>query len=159
MATVTSKQDLKLAAFESLCRENNGRLSPQILLDHARDPSSPFHEDFEWNDDAAADKYRLVQASVMIRRWKGSIIRIDQEAKTISFQPVRRVQSPRAERGSGRSSYVTVEDIMADPELRKDMLQTALKELQSYRRRYSELSELAEVWAALDTVAASLGAQ
>jgi|SRR5215472_2243064 len=45
-----------------------GRLVPSTVVDAARAPDSPLHPLFEWDDSAAAEKYRLDQARTIIRR-------------------------------------------------------------------------------------------
>lgn len=145
-----TQQDITLAAFEALIERHGGRIGPKTLLDDARDPASPFHDFFNWDDDEAAEQYRLIQAGQLIRRWKGSVIKIDTHAKVVKVETVRRVQSPSGQRTKGGDSYQTVEEIMADPEKREDMLQTVLRELSAYRRRYSQLVALADVWRAID---------
>lgn len=142
--------DITAAAFEALLAKHGGRIGPAVLLEDARDPTSPFHDYFEWDDDEAAERYRLAQASQLIRRWKGSIVRVDADTKTVRFEPVRRVQSPSSQRAKAGASYELVESIMADPAKRDDMIRTVLRELQAYRKRYSELVALSDVWRAID---------
>ena len=149
--SITS-QDIKLAAFEALYERHGGRMSPRIILDEAASPSSPFHDEFIWDNEVAGEGYRLAQAAQLIRKWRGAILRIDQEKRVVHVEVVRRAQSPERQRGKGHDSYRTIEDIMADPDMREDMLRTVLKELNAYRKRYAQLYELAEVWAALDGV-------
>jgi hypothetical protein len=145
-----TQQDITQAAFEALIEKHNGRIGPRTLVDEARDPTSPFHDFFEWDDEEAGDQYRLIQASQLIRKWKGSVMRVDAETKTVKIETVRRVQSPSTSRAKGADSYETVESIMADPAKRDDMLRTVLRELSAYRRRYAQLVALADVWRAID---------
>lgn len=39
--------------------ENDGRLTPAEVLEEARNPESPLHDQFTWDDTEAAEKYRL----------------------------------------------------------------------------------------------------
>lgn len=48
--------------------EKDGRLTPAEVLDEARNPDSPLHDQFTWDDTEAAEKYRLGQASRLIVR-------------------------------------------------------------------------------------------
>jgi hypothetical protein len=146
----TTQQDITLAAFEALLAKHGERISPRALLDEARDFNSPFHDFFNWNDDEAAEQYRLIQAGQLLRRWKGSVIRIDNSAKLVSVQSVRRVQSPLGQRARGGTSYEAIESIMADPAKRADMVATVLRELSAYRKRYAQIEALADVWRAID---------
>jgi hypothetical protein len=53
--------------------EVRGRLSPQDVLEDARDPSSPLHAAFPadaWDDAVAAERYRLDIARRIIRRFR-----------------------------------------------------------------------------------------
>jgi len=45
----------------------HGELTPQIVVDEARPEGSPLHSRFDWNDQIAGEKYRLVQAQQLIR--------------------------------------------------------------------------------------------
>lgn len=146
-----TEADMKAAWLEAFAERNDGRVSPSLLLSEAESSSCPFHNDFEWDDDAAAHQHRLSQAAQIIRHWKGVLVRVDATTKTLNVQLTRRVQSPESERGKGKDSFVTIEKIMADPALRADMLRTVVRELSAYRRRYSQLHELADLWFAIDT--------
>lgn len=150
-------QTIAVAAYEQLLQKHDGVISPHILVEAARDPASPFHHCFEWNDEVAGDNFRIMQAASLIRRWKGSVMRIDQGKQTVTVQTVRRVQSPKGSRGKGQGSYETIEQIMGDPDKRKDMLDTVLKELLSYRHRYGQLKELAAIWETIDSVSVAAG--
>jgi hypothetical protein len=145
-----TKGDVTEAALETLVRKHGGRVGPSDLLDEACDPASPFHCLFEWDDSEAADLYRLAQAAGLLRRWRGSIIRIHAQTREVEITTTRRVESPQGERGKGRSSYMPTEKIMADPQMRDDMIRTVLRELSAYRKRYSDLVALSEVWRAID---------
>src|SRR4029434_7353041 len=48
----------------------HGHLHPATVVDDARDPTSPLHDFFEWDDSTAAQQYRLGQARQLIRRVK-----------------------------------------------------------------------------------------
>src|SRR5258708_6107559 len=48
----------------------NGRLIPADVVQAARDPDSPLHSHFIWDDTEAAQRYRLIQASAVIRSVK-----------------------------------------------------------------------------------------
>jgi hypothetical protein len=45
-----------------ITEENSGRLRPDDVVEDARDPRSPMHPHFEWDNNVAADKHRLNQA-------------------------------------------------------------------------------------------------
>ncbi len=47
-------------------KDNNGKLTPNIVVEEASKKSSPIHDYFEWDNDKASDKFRLHQARLMI---------------------------------------------------------------------------------------------
>ena len=152
-AAQPSAADIIAAALEALLERHGGRISPAIVLEAARDPASPLHDHFEWDDDRAAEQYRLAQAGQLIRRWRGVLTRAAGEDGRVAVTITRRVESPAAGRAKGAASYIALEDILADPVRRDDLLRTVLRELRAYRRRYAGLAALGAVWAAVDEAA------
>lgn len=47
--------------------QREGQLTAELVVDEARDPSSPLHARFEWDDQKAAHEHRLAQARQIIR--------------------------------------------------------------------------------------------
>ena len=61
-------EELKVAELEKIRKRNHGGLLlAEAVVESARDPKSPLHEDFEWSDGEAAKLYRLDQARCLIR--------------------------------------------------------------------------------------------
>lgn len=147
-----TSQDLRteqiLAALTAIASANSGLLNPAHVVDAARSPDSVLHEEFEWDDDEAADAYRLAQAGALIRRVKFTLIRQDQETKQIEVRTTRAFQSRPSQRGDG--GYESVEQIMADPAKRDELIDQVLRELTAYRKRYADLLALSSVWMAID---------
>jgi len=131
----------------------HGDLSPKIIVQEARKPSSPLHDYFNWNKDDVHERYLLGQAAVLIRKVQIRIIRQDPETKTLEVKPVRALQSVPDKRKKGGASYMLAEDIAKDPQAHASLVKGALAELHAIRRRYAEIAELAEVWSAVDAVA------
>ena len=78
--------------------ENN--LDPVAVVEDARDPTSPLHGFFEWDDTAAAQQYRLGQARQLIRR-----VKIEVTVRDIPLNVVRYVRDPDT---SGYRNITTV---------------------------------------------------
>ena len=55
------------AEIHRLSELNGGEITARRLVDEASNPVSVLHRCFEWDNDAAGDKYRLVQARALIR--------------------------------------------------------------------------------------------
>lgn len=136
-----------------LAEENGGALSPTLLVDSARSETSPFHDRFVWDDTIAGERYRRIQAGVILRQVKVTFLAQSHgPARTIDVKEVRALQSPAPDRGKGAASYQSVSTIMSDAEKRAAMVATVKAELASIRKRYSELTELSSVWEAIDQV-------
>lgn len=145
------------AALAAVAAGNNGLLNPAHVVDHARDPASVLHAEFEWHDDQAAESYRLAQAGALIRRVKFTLVRQEAGSRRISIGTTRAFQS----RGSMRKEeggYESVEQIMSDPDKRNELIDQVLRELGAYRKRYSDLVALAEIWTAIDDAIDALAA-
>jgi hypothetical protein len=53
--------------LELMRKQAGGELSADAVLGDAKNPNSPLHTEFEWNDETAAAAYRLDQARKVIR--------------------------------------------------------------------------------------------
>ena len=129
---------------EQLARiERKGRLTPEALVSANRREGSVLHDYFEWRDDVAAQKYREVQASYVIRA-------IEVQVSGCS-EPTRAFVSVSAE--GGGFSYMNVEAAMRHEPTRDEVLDNALSELRQFERKYAGLVELAGVIDAIRQVA------
>ena len=153
------KDDLIKEALVSIAEANNGYLKPEDVVKAAQSPDSPMHDRFQWDDTEAARHYRNIQAGVLIRMIKITVMRNSTKTKQLEVITTRAFGSLPSDRDTkngdtdSAGSYQPVESIMAEPEKRDELLRTVLKELEAYRKRYAAIAELAEVWAALDRVA------
>lgn len=144
----TAKVDAQLAGqeMERLRTMRNGRLEPKDLVEHSRDPAAPLHPAFEWDNDTAAEAYRIEQARYLIRSIEVVVLPEPEATPVRAFVSVRRDDD---------RSYTSVTHAMTDPDLRQQVLDNALRELEAWRRRYAELVELANVFAAIDEARAA----
>jgi hypothetical protein len=132
------------AELERLRTLRNGRLTPGDVLDAAKAKSSPLHKAFEWDDSEAAQKYRLEQASYLIRSIEIVVVAAKgkpQSTNVRAFVNVRRDHD---------RSYTSIGHAMSDTDLREQIVAQAWKELQDWRARYEKLSEFSKVFEAID---------
>lgn len=122
---------------------HDGYLRPADVVEFARDPDTALHTQFEWDDSEAAAQYRLIQAR--------TVIRMDVTVISSSPAPIRANVSLLTDRQAG-NGYRQMVDVLADEDLRRQLLAQALSELQTVKRRYEHLSALARVWDAVDAV-------
>lgn len=129
-------------AIERLTKKHNGVLEAADIVEAARDDTSPLHNHFQWDDAAAAELYREDQARDLVRSLTVDISRSNLETKLIrAFVNV--------ETG-GERGYVTTATAMSSVDLRKQVIEKAFAELEAWRARHAELTELARIFSAID---------
>ena len=128
--------------IEFLRREQKGELTPEDVLKDARNPNSPLHSFFEWDDGAAAEQHRLHQARGLIRAVVAVYVREDLPAVRARAY----VHIPEGETSHYRESG----HAMSQSKTRKLVLQRAWRELQAWRERYKDLNEFAELFEVVD---------
>jgi hypothetical protein len=143
-----------LHALQELASASGGALSPRAVVEAARDPDSPLHSEFEWDDSTAAEGFRLVQAGALIRRVRIKLIVEDEKTKTVSFQVSRAFESVPKLRGKDSGSYVAIEQIADQPDLRNDVVADVLRQLKMLRKKHEKLEALAGVWEEVDRLSA-----
>lgn len=134
--------------LELLRQEYKGELTPKDVVDDARNPNSPLHSHFEWDDGEAAEAYRLSQARNLIR----SVVAI----YTSPDRPAQRVRAYVSIPEPGAPHYRATEHAMSQTKTRDMVLQRAWSELQAWRRRYAELKEFADLVEVIDRMARKL---
>jgi hypothetical protein len=136
-----------------------GGLTPEAVLEKARSRKSALHAHvFNKNVSEAAETYYLERAGGLIRFVTVMIVEEDgtEHAPQRAYLPVMMQEEPLAPDDVGglkRRVYIKTERALAEPELRVQVLANALRELQALRAKYAGLTELAEVFSALDKVA------
>lgn len=126
-------------------REQNGGLTPAMVVERARDESSAMHALFPWDDAEAARVGRELIASKMIRSIRVTIV--SARGKPIATNAFVSRPDPS---NKGKRSYVATTEAMDDEEGRALILRQAWAELHAWRRRFSELQELAQIFDVID---------
>lgn len=127
-------------------RESHGILTANLVVDDAKAPSSPIHKAFEWNDLTAAREYRLVQARDLLR----SVV-VVVEGASEDTTPTRAFVVVST---GDDDVFTSLHVAMADASMRAELVARALKELQTWQRKYQELKELSSVFKAIEDIKA-----
>lgn len=119
-------------------------VTPQEIVDKARNDRTELHKAFEWRDDVAAEKYRVYQArqlciNLIIRR----------EEVTADTPPTRFFYKASGNRGYQKSEYIYRND-----DEHAALLARANNELLAWKRRYAGIEELSEIF---DTIEKLVG--
>ena len=123
-----------------------GHITPKIVIDDSRNKEALLHECFEWDDAVAAEKYREAQAGGIIRN-----LTVKVETCSESEEPIR-VRAFVSVTTDTAPEYQSVLKVLADDELKSQLFESAKKELQAFRDKYSTLQELAEVFASIENL-------
>jgi hypothetical protein len=130
-------------------RSARGQLTPQDVVDTARDESHPLHARFEWDDQLAGEAYRRAQAGELIRSLKVVFAESPEGDE-------RRVRAWSAfPESPDQQGYVPTEEVMQDPFAAKLLLRQAERELKAFQRKYGHLKEFADLVAATLTSGAA----
>lgn len=117
-------------------RDEHGALTPVLVVETARDPGHPLHSRFDWDDSVAAEKWRLEQASQLLRVTK----RVDLSRPT----DLRAFTAIKGE-NSHKADYVPTEEALADDFTRAIVLRDMKREWQLFKRRYEHMAEFADL--------------
>jgi len=138
-----TKQEAILIELEQIRIRNGGILKPQAVVDVAADEDNVLHDQFCWDDEKAAEKYRLVQARQVIRC---CVEKVDSLP-----DPVRVYVSMEPDRLEG--GYRARSEVLAEAALRISLLNQAKRELRRLEAMYGQLEELATIFTAIKGVA------
>lgn len=130
--------------FEKI-EKKYGKLTSDLVLQNAESEESPLHELFEWDDAVAGKKYRLHQATHLIL----NLVREDVEENKTP-KPVRAYYNVSSDQKKG--SFINVKSAFSNPDNRDIILKRALRELQAFKEKYENLSELAGVFTQIDKI-------
>ena len=120
-------------------------VSPQEIVEKARDEMTELHKCFEWDDEIAAEKYRVYEARQLVRHLV--IEEPEPEEGEKEKPPVRYFL--QTVNGTG---YKPTETIYRNRDEYMDLLETAKAELKAFQRKYSRLKELNDVFEAINKV-------
>lgn len=115
-----------------------GTLTPGIVVEAARDPDSVLHPFFQWDNERAAEAFRLSQARMLIRELRVVYVGND-GTKT---QPARvYLNLDRAD--DEANAYVPVARILSDRDLYERARAQFIRETHAFEARFREFESLA----------------
>lgn len=123
--------------------QENGRLEPAKIVDESRSETAPLHSCFEWDNNKAAEKYREVQAANIVR---AIVTVVDKDDGT--------TDTARAFVTVETKNYEPLEVVCSCATKREILLQKALGDLDSFRKKYDTLKEIKPVLDAIDELTA-----
>lgn len=130
--------------FESL-RKSEG-LSPRSLVEASRPDGTVFHGEFEWNDEKAAEEYRINQASHIIRSFVivHEAPKTDEKAEPQTIE-VRAYLPTHNKEEESRGTYESLDVIVRDDNMRMRMMKDCLSEIKWVQSKYRKLQDIVEM--------------
>lgn len=124
--------------------DSRSLLTPPLVVDEARDPESPLHGYFEWDDGRGGEAYRTIQARHLIQ----SVTIVYREESARSGE--RRVRAFHAvtDPATGASRFEPAEKVAEDPLLRQMVLTNMEREWRAFKSRYGHMAEFVALVAA-----------
>lgn len=152
MTIETKDKDVIRRELETIAKSKGGLVPAEVVKSASR-KSSPLHRFFTWDDTEAARRYREEQAAFLIRRIKVEIQTSPTKTLTVrAFVNVREPDDDGYISLGAKGTYVPIQRVMDDGEMRAQMLDAAKRELAAFRTKYAILSELAKVFDAIDEI-------
>lgn len=119
-------------ALAVVAQKNNGRLTPDAVVEAARESRSVLHRHFEWDNKIAAEAYRLDQARSLVRA-------IHCENADIDSGVSRAFLSIKDKEGT---SYRSIDEVLASHDLQQRVLAQAERDLIAFESRYRDLEDI-----------------
>ena len=123
--------------------KNGGLLLPQHVVREARNPRSVLHSRFEWDNTKAAEEHRLWQAR--------QLISICVEIIPGTSELTQAYVSVSSDRAAGGGYRATVQ-VLSDTDLRRQFLQDALAELNTFQKKFARIKALAGIFSEIRKV-------
>jgi hypothetical protein len=133
------------AELKRIIEANGNRVDANRIVDEASNPLNPLHEAFEWDDSKAAQEHRLWQARHLAGSLQFRLITPDK--RELTGRVFVQISKPE---GGPRRDYTLTTFALSQVDMRAEVLRTALLELAAFKRKYQDLSELAQVIRIID---------
>src|SRR6476469_473548 len=121
---------------------HGGFFKPEDVVKESRSPDAPLHPAFEWDDTIAAEAYRVEQAGYIIR---GLVVRPMNDPDAPPIRPIVSIVKEDDDGGKPTHYYTSTVFALSEPELRQQVLANALRDMQIFETKYSNLIEMSEV--------------
>lgn len=122
--------------------DDNGRLTPQLVVDAARPKRHPLHNRFEWNNAVAGEAWRVHQAHELIQSVR---VTYRDATETDVGASGRAFIAVPVDSGNRIYVYEPAEVVALDPMKRTLVLHEMERGWQDLKRRYGDFSEFVDM--------------
>jgi hypothetical protein len=126
-----------------------GSVRPKLIVDESRPAEAALHPLFEWDDTIAAERFREEQGRGVLK----NLVVISPATATRPNPVELRAFIPVTVTKDEDRGYVTIEEVLHNPDYLGEMLDRARRDLLSFERKYEMLKDeddLASVFSAIE---------
>lgn len=132
-----------LEELEMIRKQGKGILYPEAVVDFASSEDTALHSRFEWDDAKASQEYRIWQARQLIK-----IVVLVEKSSDTEISAYVSLSDDRAGDGGYRSAI----EVLSNEQLRRQMIEGAIKDFEYWQFRYKQLVELESVFMTMDKI-------
>ncbi len=133
-------------AIDNIREKKGGQFTPADIIESGKDPHSPLHEYFEWDNEIAGEKYRKHQARHLVNHIVTVYIKSEgEEIEQNAF-----VNVTINDKEKMQSCYVTLKEALTDKKLRQQVLEKAIREAEYWQTKYTDYNELKLIFNAIE---------
>lgn len=136
---LTEKEIRSISQYLKKHLGKDEEVTPEKVVELAKDSDSPIHSYFEWDDKKAAKSYRMIQASQLIK-----VVVINASRREPSYQYLKLTPDYS-------DNYFEHKEDVKDS-LFDQMIPSALNELKQFKARYKSIPAFEPVLYAIDVV-------
>lgn len=120
-----------------------GTLQPEDVVEDARDPNSPLHDYFEWDTEKAAielwkrEARQIINSIIIVQKQNGNMV----ERRLFLNLSI----DPEEEGEGGGLAYIPISVVLGTPDLREKLWDKAMRELESWARRWGAYAEFVHI--------------
>ena len=139
--TISYKVDAQVAGEEVERISRERPLTPAAIVEESKESRSPLHIIFEWDNNKAGNEWRKQQARVML----GNLVTVKIDQQELS-EPVRAF----VDVSNNKREYASIDVVLKDESLYDKYITQALKELESFKKKYRDIQGLKNHFDKLD---------
>ena len=111
-------------------------VKPRQIVDYAKNPETELHKCFTWDNDVAAEKWRLYEARQVVCNLV--IVETNSDDEDIQIRAFHKVANDEG--------YKSFRIILKNKDEYEKLLERCLSDLRALKNKYQNLSEYQEIW-------------
>ena len=111
-------------------------VKPWQIVDYAKNPEAELHKCFTWDNDVAAEKWRLYEARQVVCNLV--IVETNSDDEDIQIRAFHKVNNDEG--------YKSFRIILKNKDEYEKLLERCLSDLRALKNKYQNLSEYQEIW-------------